>query len=76
MLDWTKSAYLRFTADKIAEMCQAESGPDPVNAPEEVYRRYGQNGENPEYGAPYRALKPDLDRISLEKTLLTENRQV
>lgn len=38
--DWRKSVYVHYVADKLAEM-SGEVGSDPVNAPDAVYRRYG-----------------------------------
>lgn len=38
------SLYLLFTLDKLAYML-GEQGPDPVNSPDEVYRRYGSESE-------------------------------
>lgn len=40
-----QSEYLKFWADKLAYMSGCEAGPDPVNSPEEVYKRYGGDDE-------------------------------
>lgn len=67
MFDWTKSAYLRFTADKLAEM-KGEVGADPVNNPEEIYRRYG-NGEQITSHTAYKYTPDNPLKSASEKVL-------